>query len=402
MPEQPHPPPQHVRGLARLATEATTGVTDLVEAMHARILSVPGTPATRERTRGITGLVYKTVRGITRLTGHGLDALLGVLEPALAPQGDLPQREALIAALNGVLGDHLARTSNPLAIPMALHHNGRPLRLDTSSTPTQGGGRLLVMIHGLCMNDLQWNREGHDHGQALRTALGFDPVYLRYNSGLHISQNGRALAEKLEQLVTHAPHATQRMVLLTHSMGGLVARSALHYGHAAGHRWPQQVSDLFFLGTPHHGAPLERGGQGVERLLNALPYAAPLARLGRLRSAGITDLRHGNLVDEDWMDHDRFAWHGDWRQPIPLPTTLRCYTMASTLGQDVGDLKDRLLGDGLVPLDSALGRHSNPAYCLQFLPEHQWTGCGIGHMDLLNAPQVFAQLHTWLEVADKS
>lgn len=397
MPEQPLPPPQHVRGLARLATDATTEVTDLVEAIHARILSVPGLPASTERTQGITGLVYKTVRGITQLTAHSLDAVLGVLEPALMPRGSWPEREALLAALNGVLGDHLARTGNPLAIPMALRYHGQALDLGDLSPLPCSKGRLLVLIHGLCMNELQWTRQGHDHGQTLGAELGFDPIYLRYNSGLHISHNGRALAQMLEHLVRQSPDATQRMVLLTHSMGGLVARSALYYGQQAGHAWPQRVSDLFFLGTPHHGAPLERAGQGVERLLNVLPYAAPLARLGRLRSAGITDLRHGNLLDEDWTGRDRFARHGDRRQHVPLPTAPRCYTIASTLGRDRGDLKDRLLGDGLVPLDSALGLHHNPALQLHFETGRQWTGCGIGHLDMLNDAGVFAQLKAWLQ-----
>ena len=78
-------------------------------------------------------------------------------------------------------------------------------------------------------------------------------------------------------------------------MGGLVARSASHQA-AAGAAWPRQLRDLVFLGTPHLGAPLERRGRGVD-LLSAPPHARALALLGRTRSAGITDLRHGALLD---------------------------------------------------------------------------------------------------------
>ena len=151
-----------------------------------------------------------------------------------------------------------------------------------------------------------------------------------------------------------------------------------------------------FLGTPHHGAPLERAGHWVDLLLGGTPYAAPLARLGQLRSAGITDLRHGNLLDEDWVGRDRFARGADRRQPVPLPTNVPCFAVAASIGQRSGDLKDRLLGDGLVPLDSALGRHHLPARCLAFAEERQWIGYGMNHLDLLDRAGVVAQLRRWL------
>jgi hypothetical protein len=53
----------------------------------------------------------------------------------------------------------------------------------------------------------------------------------------------------------------------------------------------------------------------VDLILGVSAYTAPLARLGKIRSAGITDLRYGNLVDEDWAGRDRFAGGGDRRNP---------------------------------------------------------------------------------------
>ena len=397
--------PKLLRGAARLATDATAGLTDLVEAVHERIARVPGlsTAPLDGRTGGISGLVYKTIRGVTRLAGGSIEALLGLLTPALsaASAAAVPgrEREAVVAALNGVLGDYLAATNNPLATPMALRQGGLPLPLEAGALklvlPT-AGPRLLVLLHGLCMNDLQWLRAGHDHGAALAQAHGYTPVYLHYNSGLHVSINGHALAEQLEHLLDAWPQPVERCVLLGHSMGGLLARSALHCGMQRGQRWPARVTDLVCLGTPHHGAPLERAGNWVDRVLGATPYAAPFARLGQVRSAGITDLRHGNLLDEDWVGRDRFARGADHRQPLPLPDGVRCFALAATTGQASGDLKDRLLGDGLVPLDSALGRHKDPARTLAFPPERRWIGYGMNHLDLLGRPEVFAQLRQWL------
>jgi len=396
-----------LRGAARLALEATTGLTDLVEAVHARIASLPGRSGPADgRTRGITGLVYKTIRGVTRAVGTSVDATLPVLTNLLAPaSGDAPpalpspEREALLAALNGVLGDHLARTANPLAIRMALRRDGRALVLQRDALAAalpDAGERVLVLIHGLCMTDLQWRRSGgHEHGAALAASLGFTPVHLHYNSGLHVSTNGRALAQLLEQLLAEWPRPIARFAIVAHSMGGLVARSALHYGRAAGRHWTDRLDDLVCLGTPHHGAPLERAGQGVDMLLSATPYAGPFGRLAKLRSAGITDLRHGNILDTDWAGADRFESATDRRQPVPLPAGPRCFALAGTLA-DAPARKDPLLGDGLVPVASALGKHRLARRTLAFAPAQQRTLPHTNHLQLLSSEVVSEQLRDWL------
>jgi len=382
-----------VRGLARLAAEATTGVTDLVEAVHQGIARPLGAPG------GIAGLVYGSVRGVTRLVGGGLDMLLAPLVPRLAGRRSSRGREAWLAALNGVLGDHLAASGNPLAIPMSLRRDGRALVLEKAALEAaipEAGGRIVVLAHGLCLNDLQWHRQGHDHGAALARDLGYTPLYLHYNSGLHASINGRAFAGLLENLIHGWPRPVEELAIVGHSLGGLISRGALQYGERAEHEWPRRLRKLVFLGTPHHGAALERGGNWVDVVLDAAPYAAPFARLGKIRSAGITDLRYGSLLDEDWEDRDRFAPGRDARRPVPLPEGVRCYAAAATTGKRPGDLNDRLLGDGLVSLSSALGRHEEPDRSLSIPESRQWVGHGMNHMDLLSRPEVYEQLRDWL------
>ena len=390
-----------LRGAAQLVTDATGGLIDLVEAMHERIARVPGlsSPAPDRRTSGITGLVYKTVRGVTQVVGGSIDSLLGLLAPALPHDDPSTDRESIVAALNGVLGDYLVASANPLATSMALRREGRALTLDRAALKTSvpdAGGKLLVLVHGLCMNDLQWSRDGHDHGAMLAHDFGYTPIYVRYNSGLHISINGRSFARQLESLIEQWPCPVERLVVLAHSMGGLVTRSAVHYGAHLGHEWPAHLTDMVFLGTPHHGAPLERAGHWIDLALDAAPYAKAFARLGKVRSAGITDLRHGALADEDWVGRDRFAHRAVGRLHLPLPKAARSYAIAASIGKRTDDLKGRLLGDGLVPLASALGRHHDPARTLAFPKSRQWVGYGMGHLELLNRDEVYRQLRRWL------
>ncbi|WP_242370634.1 esterase/lipase family protein [Anaeromyxobacter sp. SG26] len=402
-PKAPRSPILDLRGASRLVIEATNRIADVVEAMHHGIGAGPavlGRPLERP-VQLLTRPVYGSVRGVTRLVGDGIDAALARLEPLAAPLlGERPPglgREAVVAALNGVLGDYLAASGNPLAIEMRLRSDGRPLELHPDALRLafpRATGKLLVLVHGSCVNDRQWTRRGHDHGAALARDLGFTPIYLHYNSGLHVSVNGRAFAGLLEQLVAAWPTPVDDLVLLAHSMGGLVARSACHFGEAEGHAWRRKLRALVCLGTPHHGAPLERGGHWIDLLLGVSRYSAPLARLGKLRSAGVTDMRHGNVLDAHWEGRDRFAHGRDDRVPLPLPQGARCYAIAGSAAVQ-GAARKRPT-DGLVPVDSALGVHERPELTLGFPEAHRWIAHGTKHLDLLSRPEVYAKLRSWL------
>jgi hypothetical protein len=394
--------PADLLGWSRLAFDATLGLTGVVEAMHRAVTRLPGSGPgpSPDRTRGLTGLVYGGVRGITRLAGHGVGLALARVGKGLRDDGPARtgRQEAILAALNGVLGDHLAAEGNPLAIPMRLRRDGSPLPIERDALRAAlpgAGSRPLVLVHGSCMNDLRWLRDGHDHGAALARDLGFTPLYLHYNSGLHVSTNGRELAGLLEALQAEWPVPLEGLTLVAHSMGGLVARSACHHAAAAGQAWLGHLTDAVFLGTPHHGAPLERGGSWVDAALGVSRHTAPLARLGKIRSAGVTDLRHGSVLDEDWRGRDRFARSGELPRVVPLPRGVRCHAVAGSTARG-GAVADRLVGDGLVPVDSALGIHADPSRDLGFPEDRRFVGRGLSHVELLSSREVYGRIAGWL------
>lgn len=384
-----------IQGFVRLFIDQAKQITDLVEEMHAAIAYPFFRPSPPERTRGITGLVYRSLHHTYRMVDAGMNVTLSQVLPLVSTPPSTPQREALLAIVNGIKGDYLAATRNPLAIEMSLRSAGYALPLEKASIQAalpSVSGKILILVHGLCMNDLQWSRHGHDHGASLAAALGYTPVYLHYNTGRHISTNGQQFAQLLENLVNEWPQPIESLVIIGHSMGGLVARSAVYYGTG----WLQYLKKIISLGTPHHGAPLERAGAWTQVQLKVSSYTAPFRRLGMNRSAGITDLRYGNLRDEDWVGRDRFAHEEDRRHHIPLPEDVRCYAMAATLGSRIGDPHDWLLGDGLVPLNSALGIDPNPQRHLSFPPSRQWIGYQMDHLALLSRSEVYEQLRTWV------
>lgn len=366
-----------LRATAGLVVEATKGVTSVVQDVHTAIGAVPF----------FTDLVYRAIRGVTDVVGLGIDGVVNTLAPMLGESAPGDEREAVLAVLNGVIGDRLEAAHSPLAIQLSL----RP--------PLGGlhrGGTLLVLVHGSCMNDAQWARAGHDHGRALARELGVTPAYVHYNSGRHVSENGRQLARLLDE----ESAGFTDLVVLGHSMGGLVARAALHEAEQDSLPWRGKVRALITLGTPHHGAPLERGGHAFEQLLGLTRYSAPLRALAEIRSAGVTDLRYGNIRDQDWSNLDRFATAGDHRAPTPLPEGVRCYAVAATTAPEGAGEEAALPGDGIVPLASALGRHQDPVRTLRFTETRVLRGSS--HLDLLSHPVVFAQLLEWLAPASPS
>ena len=374
-------------GANRLLVDAITGTTDLVEAVHASILGWPRRLvglSPKPATGGIPGLAYGGVRGITRLAGNGIEQLLRWLPAAPGETDRIPHREAFIAALNGVLGDHLLATGNPLALSAQLRMAGRALVLDRAALAAShpgAGPRLLVLVHGLCMNDLQWQQGGHHHGNQLADALGFEVLHLHYNSGLSIAANGREFSALLQQLADAWPVPIERIAIIAHSMGGLVARAAIATAQADASPWLARLNTLACLGTPHLGAPLERAGDLLQTLLGISAHSAPFKALGGLRSAGIQDLRHGSL-------HARHP---------PLPAHLRAYAVAASTQPPRADGERRgLRGDGLVPVASAFGEHDDPSLGLAIPEQHRLLVHRTGHLGLLANPQVHAKLRDWL------
>jgi len=372
--------PADLRGLARLAGDGVAGTSRLVEQLHHTISS--GAPplgkSVEGPARGITGLVYRSIRGINAVVGTSID-LVASRMTAVAPAAAAATaaREHWLAVLNGIVGDHLAASRNPLAIPMRIRQRGRTLLLERehlSEAFASPSNRLLITAHGLCMNDLHWGEPGMP--QRLGRALGFTPLHLHYNSGRAIADNGRELAGLLETLVEQWPVPVDEIVIIGHSMGGLVARSALAEGKSNSHAWVAALSRMAFLGTPHHGAPLERLGHRFESVLGWSPYSAPFTRLGRIRSAGITDLRHGGL---------------------PAPGgEVELFVVAATARIRIGALPGHAVGDGLVPVGSALGDHDDPEQTLAVPESNRLVVAGAGHLGLLRHPAVYRGLHRWL------
>ncbi|MFT5808613.1 MAG: pimeloyl-ACP methyl ester carboxylesterase [Moritella dasanensis] len=386
-----------IRGVNQLAVDAVTGLTDIVEALHYTILSLGLNDKNQPtKTRGVTGFVYRNIRNVTAFVGDKIDLSLSQFGSALGQHESSLKREVAISMLNGVLGDYLLERENPLAVIMQLRRDGKALSdVALRNLIEKSDGKILLMVHGLCMNDLQWQVDEHDHGIELARDLGYEPIYLHYNTGRHISENGRDLAALLEYLVTISPQPLS-LSILAHSMGGLVSRSAFHYGEKAGHTWLAQVHKMVFLGTPHHGAALEKGGNLIDILLGSNPYSLPFAKLGQIRSAGITDLRYGSIIDEDWQGKDRFSYAADDRGSLALPNGVHCYTVAAVKSKQSTVVGDDLIGDGLVNIDSALGRHNDDLLHLTFPEQHQWVGRDMNHMDLLYHPDVYSKIRYWL------
>lgn len=380
MPPVPQRPPfadldARLAAVAHIALRGANEVTRLAAETHATIARAP-LPWDAEGTAHARQAPFPY-----RLVGHGF-LLLARFSQMFLKGGPLASPETrggrlFQSALNGVLGDKLAQWNSPLAEPMSLcDTHGSPLPADW---PGQGGAGVVVFIHGLCLSDQNWQNEAHQDFVNWLESRGQRVAWLRYNTGRSIHENGEALHALLE--ARFGQKKAPALTLIGHSMGGLLIRSASHAAEQAKARWLGHLRNAAYLGSPHQGAPLERLGNSANRLLGLTPYSKPFMRLGNIRSEGIRDLRHGSISS-------------DGARNLPLPSHVRHYLVAGSLHASG---KHRWLGDGLVPVRSALGQHVDETRALNAPHISRYEFTSLGHMAMLGDSRVYSGLREWLE-----
>lgn len=419
-----------------MIADAAVKTTDLVQETHQSVTQrvfryAKWVPPLREpaelveRVEGSTSaVVYASVRLGTQLASRLVDVGVRLAQPDAtaginqAPEVPTPMssaavgtpawtRDAAMGVLNGVVGDFLEQRDNGLRVEMSLRRGGEEVRVEELATALPDAKpRLCLFVHGLACTEWSWSAYAEqtwgdpalNYGALLEAELGFSVLYVRYNSGLRIATNGRKLAQLLADVVSAYPVPLEEIVLIGHSMGGLVSRSAAHYASELELSWVQRLSHLICLGSPHHGAPLEKAGNLLTSVLLAFdtPGTQVPAKLINARSAGIKDLRFGALLDEDWGGVGVDALHGDQRRPVaPLPH-VKYHFVAASISEDPEHPVGQLLGDLMVRSGSASGRHPEAARVIPVPDSNLLIAGGISHLGLVNHPRIYQQLLLWL------
>jgi pimeloyl-ACP methyl ester carboxylesterase len=418
------------RGLKALVHDAVDHTTALIEEGHdsaARValravdLVAPGNPRAREINAArahVTSNVLASVRAVNRLvrtvTDLGVDVVEAVAAPAepapVTMRSDATRRattlaDAALGAVNGVVGDALAARTNGLALDMSLRAGAQYLTLtpeglrDAVPDPSSS---LVVFVHGLCATEWSWclgaeayhGDPGANFGTLLARDLGVTPLFLRYNSGRHVSENGRDLAALLDALVAHWPVPVKRVALVGHSMGGLVIRSACHLADADRRPWRERLTHVACLASPHRGAALEKLGNVLGGVLEAidLPGTRIPGRILQGRSAGIKDLRYGYIRDEDWAGFDPDALLEDRSGPLALLDDVAYCFVSATVTRDPEHPVGALLGDLLVRGPSA----SPEALTRRAFALDTGRYGAVLHHQVQCHPDVYAQLRAFL------
>jgi pimeloyl-ACP methyl ester carboxylesterase len=398
--------PDEIRALGDLAEEAAASAAKQIHELHTgiagRVWSRVGPAALPVRIAHdrIAKRAYTAAGELTRsIVRAGAHAASAAQDPEAPSIQRSPAGRVVVSALNGAFGDTLLRRENSLALRMTVRRKNRDVELTPPALKDaypNAKSKLAVFVHGLCETDEAWKLGAAryvPYGHRMEIELGYSPIYLRYNTGRHISENGRDLAELLEDLLAGWPTDVHEVVLVGHSMGGLVGRSACHYG--AESACVAKVRHVFTLGTPHRGAPLEQAANAASAALSRLPETRPLARALNLRSSGIKDLRYGYLVDECWMDQDCDAYLRNTSQEIPFLPTARHYFICATLTREADATVGRIIGDRRVLQPSAWA-HEGKGKRMRFPIEHYYHVGQANHFDLLNHPAIFDQMRRCL------
>jgi hypothetical protein len=398
--------PEEARAFGDLAGTAASGLATQIREVHSgiagRVFGLLGVPAAPIRVMHdtISSGAYAGARFLTGGVLRGAGFAYGLTRSSDAPsvEHSLGGRLA-VGALNGAWGDRLEQSGSKLARRMTLRRSDRDLDLDARALAAaipDARPRLAVFLHGLCETDDAWRIRAERHtpyGDRLEAELGYTALYARYNSGLHISHNGRRFAALMEELLANWPVEVSEIALIGHSMGGLVSRSACHYAEEG--TWRERVRHVFMLGAPHKGAPLELAANAACHVLSKLPETRPFATPIKVRAAGVKDLGYGYVVDADWQGHDPDAFWTNTGTSVPFLESANHYFVAATLSREAGAPLGRLIGDLLVLRPSAWS-HEGRGERLQFPIEQYSHLGGASHFDLLNHPAIYAQISKWL------
>lgn len=308
-----------------------------------------------------------------------------------------------LAILNGLVGDHLARTNNPLATELACVQDGALLPIERGALAARlprATSKVALLVHGLmCTEDVWRLPDGSDYGARLAKDLGYTPLRIRYNSGRAIADNGRAIATLLTKLLDAYPIVIDELLPIGFSMGGLVIRSACHVAKLENQPWLSRVRRAFYVGTPHRGAPLERAGRVLSRTLRAVPdpYTRLVADIGDLRSEGLKDLGDADLTHDHRARGPRGFSLLDARHPVPLLPEIRHYLAAGAIASSPN--LALFFGDALVPIPSATADTCTDPASLVLPPSHVRIFEGFAHVRLAHDPAVYDQIRTWCEEA---
>ncbi len=428
---------RRTRGFIDLVFDVVEETTHLVERTHDAVVErtvrrfAPIEPATSTAKvvtgveTAISGGVFEAIRMVNGITRFTVNAVADVAEAGLEQTSDDDDFDLATpisstaagtaswyvdyaqASINGFWGDYLSRRKHRLDLGMTLRHHGRHLPATPEAfaaafpNPTN---KVCVFVHSLASTEWLWSLSSEEHygdpdvtfGTRLADDLGFTPIYLRYNTGRHISENGRALATLLTEVLTAYPVPVEEIVLVGHSMGGLVVRSAAHYAREHDEPWIAHLRHIACIGAPHLGAPLEKAVNlltGVLKSLDAAGAQVP-AELLDSRSAGVKDLRYGYTVDEEWAGKDPDEVFADARRNVPLVDGVGYYFLAATISRDPEHPLGELLGDLMVRLPSASGEAPEPARRIHFSSGAVFPG--MSHIHIANHPDVYEALRDLL------
>lgn len=325
----------------------------------------------------------------------------------------LPGRsDDVVAIANGLFGDTLDDRDSRLATPMTIRAGDTQLPLDRETLPaalataSNVSQRICVLVHGLMSTESIWqfpNSPSTTYGTLLAADHDATVLSLRYNTGRHISTNGRELAHLLNHLVSVWPVRVREINLIGHSMGGLVIRSACHYGRRAwplgrrlpiGRPWTSKVRRVVLIGVPNTGAGLEAFVNSASAALWALPV--PATRLVGLgldqRSAGIKDLRFGAIIDEDWLERDPGARHRTHPHRSQRLRRADHLVIAGSVTADPEHPVALVIGDALVTSPSSSGRSPDgelfPGAAERMFPK-------VTHNALAHHPDVYETIAAW-------
>jgi len=267
---------------------------------------------------------------------------------------------------NRVLSSILGSSHNSLISLTEIKMSFRSLGKDISTEDVlfgykqSGLSKIILFIPGLFTDESLWldriltidNRNIISSGIADDyKRRGYYPIFIRFNHGKHISDNGKELLLLLTDLLSK--DSSLKLNIFCYSIGCLVFRSTLYYAREnLSEISIKNIDKVIFISSPDGGSYLEKAGFWATFLMERAPTLAIqlIGMIGNLRSDAIKDLSHGVIREEDWNQFNYLSryWQNHYFGELD---NINCYQLYSSFGEENSILQE-WLGDGIVELSS--------------------------------------------------
>lgn len=254
-------------------------------------------------------------------------------------------------AVSSVVGDSFAGLVTTSEIQASFRSEGKDVGVEKVLEDWKRSNRkkIMICVPGLFCDESLWTKNGEPSLAKTMEEEGYFPVFLRFNPGLHISDNGKKLLALLKSFLEHPDVRDLKADYISYSQGGLILRSAFYLAKQEAPEFSKRIGKVLFISSPDGGSYIEKAGFWLGLGAEAFPVfpVQLIGFIGNQRSDAMKDLSHGIIREEDWKNGSHL---GRYAKDVYFGELdeIDAYQIYSLVSEKDGGNWSSWIGDGII------------------------------------------------------